>query len=164
MSPSRLLITVALVASVAGTAIAQTVLIVPGRSVGPVQVGMASPRVLRLLGRPAVRAGDALWSYEQPISLRIEFAAGRVKSIATWDRRARTAQGLAVGVPDTMIVRSLGAPEVLPAFPGAWLYYRALGLAVFVQGGFASAFTVLAPAPPGPPPGAPLPGPRPPSP
>lgn len=144
---------------------AQSLLITPARSIGPIRLGMTGSQVQRILGRPASRVGDLLWNYEQPFKLRIEFGNAKVKSVTTWDPRARTADGLGVGAPEAAVVRALGgAPESIPTFPGAWLYNRALGFAVYVQGGLAAAFVVV-PVPTAPTPGVPpTPGPHRPSP
>lgn len=159
---ARTLVTLGLVFVLAATAEAQAVVVVAGRSVGPIRLGMTTSQVQRIAGRPASRVGDALWTYERPINMRVEFQAGRVKSLTTWDPRARTAQGLTIGAPQAAVVMSLGAVETLPAFPGVWLYNRITGLAVYVQGGFTAAFTVVAPVAVAP--GPPAPGPRPPTP
>ncbi|HET7854086.1 MAG TPA: FxLYD domain-containing protein [Candidatus Methylomirabilis sp.] len=121
-------------------------LVLPGKAVGPVILGMAPGEVRGILGEPASRENNRIWGYETPARVRIEFHAGRVHTITTWDPRAETPDGLRVGSPQSAVVRALGGnPETRLTPSGVWVYSPLRGLAVFIEKGVAAAYTVMAP-------------------
>lgn len=120
--------------------------VLPGAAIGPLRIGMTARDVGSLLGRPDSREGDRLWTYEATVRVRVEFQEGRVRTITTWDPRAKTPQGLRVGSSHGDVIQVLGPnPETWVTSTGVWVYRPSLGLAVFMESGVAAAFTVMLP-------------------
>ncbi len=122
-----------------------TWLVVPGQSVGPIKVSMSQEDVLSLIGQPQSRRQN-VWAYEIPAKLRLEFDAGYVRIIVTWDPKARTADGIAIGTSESVVTQKMSIDE-MPAevHDGIWFRNRLLGLSILVQNGKVAAILVESP-------------------
>jgi hypothetical protein len=112
---------------------AQSTLIVPGRSLGPAQIGMPVARLRDALG-PSVAAADGRLTFPR-WGIAATIQDGTVVRLSTASPRFRTASGAGVGTPrdeasrlvgdlNEAIVRSGGESSVLYPFQGIGFVFR----------------------------------------
>ncbi len=131
-----------------GTAADLQWIVLPGRAIGSVRIGMSPGEVGQAVGRPTSRATDHVWTYETPFKGRVEFRGGRVFRIMTWDLRAATGNGLRVGSGRMFALQWLGPnPQTYPMPAGTWIYNLALGLAAYVERDVVRELAVMPPGP-----------------
>jgi hypothetical protein len=90
-------------------AFADSPLIVIGRSVGPIRIGMPRAEVVRLLGKPRQPPSGAPYYIEHGARFSVSYVHGDVAWIRTSSRYYRTRSGVGVGAP-------LKAAAALPGF------------------------------------------------
>ncbi len=101
-------------------------LIVPGRSIGPISIGMDNDEVMRILGPPSKvfimskgRSLQYIWRSGGPLILGVEFGedfAPKVLQVWTKDPRFATKKGIHVGNSTKDVVRILGSPKRMRGF------------------------------------------------
>ncbi len=107
-------VVLALAAGAAGAAAGEAYLIVPGRAVGPIALGMRIAQVFQYLGPPqgpehAGRSGKFFWP-GRGVTVRVG-GDGRVDAVFVESPEYRTAQGIGVGSHRDEVVAVFG-----PAF------------------------------------------------
>jgi hypothetical protein len=115
-------------------------LVIPGRSVGPVALGMTVDKVEAALGSPTKVDQDAssqwyTWRDLPPRSLAVEMQSNIVVLISiAHDPRYRTRDGLGDGDTVDRVQKMLGRPShVRPLTGYAMLEYKSLGVAFVVD-------------------------------
>ena len=115
-------------------------LVVPGRSVGPVALGMTMDNVKALWGSPTKVERDAnsqwyTWRDSPPRSVAVEMQSNMVVMISiAHDPRYRTRDGLGDGDSVDRIQRLLGRPSHVRPLPGfSMLEYKSLGVAFVID-------------------------------
>lgn len=125
-------------------------LIVPGKSIGAIRLGMSPGEVLRILGDPAQSGRDSstrswyLWFRNEgshSYILDVKIIGSSVAAIYTEDPQYSTSDGIRAGASQLRIVSALGNPERhgLLKRPdtdevyGEWYCYDRLGLLVQVS-------------------------------
>src|SRR5579859_2905577 len=152
---------VAFVALTVGSAMAQSVsdefLVTPGKSIGPIQLGMAIPDVVKILGTPkrtitnlksmvlSLPEGSTLFDWPPAVvrpnvTGQTGFAVitgkdGMVFEVQSpFDARYHTAEGLHPDSKVQEVTDKLGAPDRQPSAPGAlFQVYDRLGLAFVIE-------------------------------
>jgi len=107
----RLVLALAIIVALAGpvVALADSPLIVIGRSIGPIRIGMPRADVVRLLGKPRQPPYSAPYYVEHGARFFVSYVHGKVAWIRTWSRYYKTRSGIGVGAP-------LAAVAALPGF------------------------------------------------
>jgi outer membrane protein assembly factor BamE (lipoprotein component of BamABCDE complex) len=115
-------------------------LVVPGRSVGPVALGMTMDNVKAVWGSPTQVDRDAnsqwyTWRDSPPRSVAVEMQSNMVVMISiAHDPRYRTRDGLGDGDSADRILRLLGRPSHVRPLPGfSMLEYKRLGVAFVID-------------------------------
>ena len=115
-------------------------LVVPGRSVGPVTLGMTMDNVKAVWGSPTKVERDAnsqwyTWRDSPPRSVAVEMQSNMVVMISiAHDPRYRTRDGLGDGDSVDRIQRLLGRPSHVRPLPGfSMLEYKSLGVAFVID-------------------------------
>jgi len=88
-------------------------LIVPGKSIGAIKLGMPKELVVKQLGGPERVEPTTLgqeYIYER-LSLTVAFEFDNVTGIRTWDSAMRTAEGLGVGSGWPSVAGAFGNPQ-----------------------------------------------------
>ncbi|MCS7235008.1 MAG: hypothetical protein RMM30_03405 [Armatimonadota bacterium] len=112
-------------------------LIIPGRAVGPVVLGMASRQLFQQLGPPAgaarPQAGARLWWPDRGLAVRLD-REGRVEAVFVESPQFRTAEGLGVGSSVGDVVAAFGpALHAQEDRTTLILAYPALGISFAVR-------------------------------
>ena len=115
-------------------------LVLPGRSVGPVALGMTMDNVKAVWGSPTKVERDAnsqwyTWRDSPPRSVAVEMQSNMVVMISiAHDPRYRTRDGLGDGDSVDRIQRLLGRPSHVRPLPGfSMLEYKSLGVAFVID-------------------------------
>ncbi|MDR5682580.1 MAG: hypothetical protein QN163_00935 [Armatimonadota bacterium] len=134
MSTKPLLVTVLVLAAavVVQAATPTSLLIVPGRSVGPIVLGMRMTQVFQVLGPPEGREpGDQTIKFFWPrrgLTVRVD-RDGRVDAIFVESPAYRTARGVGVGSTRDEVVGAYGpAPQAQEDRTTLILSYTPLGI------------------------------------
>jgi len=133
-----------IVAGAAGPVSAQSpdahFLVVPGRSVGPVALGMSMDNVKAAWGSPTQVDQDAnsqwyTWRESPPRSVAVEMQSNIVVMISiAHDPRYRTRDGLGDGDSADRVQKLLGRPSHVRPLPGFFmLEYKSLGVAFVID-------------------------------
>ena len=129
-------------------------LVVPGRSLGPVAIGMRLEAVERLLGRPSKvdPTGRTQWyEWKSPDnrlrSIAVETLQNTVVLISlAHDPRYRTSQGLGDGTALSQVERVLGRPSSVIRLGGfSIVQYRRIGIGFVTDGSERVTGIVIAP-------------------
>jgi hypothetical protein len=115
-------------AVVAWAAVPAALLIVPGRSVGPIDLGMRMTQVIRVLG-PAEDDEPSRFSWpRRGVTVRVD-RDGRVDAIFVESPKYRTARGIGVGSTRDEVVAAYGpAPQAQEDRTTLILAYTQLGI------------------------------------
>ena len=115
-------------------------LVVPGRSAGPVALGMTMDKVEAVWGSPTKVDRDAntqwyTWRDSPPRSVAVEMQSNIVVMISVaHDPRYRTRDGLGDGDSADHVQKVLGRPSHVRPLPGfSMLEYKSLGVAFVVD-------------------------------
>jgi outer membrane protein assembly factor BamE (lipoprotein component of BamABCDE complex) len=115
-------------------------LVVPGRSAGPVALGMTIDSVKAVWGTPTQVDRDAntqwyTWRDSPPRSVAVEMQSNMVVMISiAHDPRYRTRDGLGDGDSADRVQKLLGRPSHVRPLPGfSMLEYKSLGLAFVID-------------------------------
>lgn len=122
-------------------------LIVPGQSLGGVNLDMNSAQVRKVWGPPSriqqPEASIEAWQYDRHRST-VFIGNGQVYLIQTISPKFATREGMKVGAPLADIVRVYGRPECQNALAGGFIYtYANRGLLVRVVNGVVRALSVV---------------------
>jgi hypothetical protein len=147
----------------AGTAAQTPTVIVPGKSLGPVRLGMSRDDVIRILGQPSPAQADVVVFPDWDVT--VTFRDGAAVRVGTTSSRFRTASGAGVGMRIDDATRLVGdqALDISAANGDMNVLYRMRGIGFVFYRGVAVEVVVVAPgSPPGlafapAPPGAALP-------
>jgi hypothetical protein len=129
-------------------------LIVPGRRIGPISIGMTASDLLRILGEPdqTDHSSTATGYKYTSRGLRVQLhdRDQRVSSIAALDASWMTAQGLRVGDSELKMKSRLGAPSSSRTLYSVGDHQESgffdyPGLLVEIRGGKISGLQVLGP-------------------
>ncbi|GBD29957.1 hypothetical protein HRbin32_01052 [bacterium HR32] len=146
-------VVLAVAASVAGAAVGAAHLIVPGRAVGPIVLGMRMVQVFQYLGPPEGReharaSGKFFWP-ARGVTVRVG-RDGRVDAVFVESPEYRTAQGIGVGSHRDEVVAAFG-----PAFQAQEdrntliLAYPRLGISFAIHKGRGDRVQLVMVYPPG---------------
>ncbi|HEU5170692.1 MAG TPA: serine protease [Gemmatimonadales bacterium] len=119
--------------------------ILPGTSVGPVQLGMTPAQVEASLGVPPSTRLSNGWMEWKNRQLWVYFKDGKAFMIDTEDRTLATPAGIRVGSTDTDLIRAYGAPtcsSVRDLRGEAYLGWYYSGLFIFLKGSPRQAFSI----------------------
>jgi len=142
-------------AALTGAAPSERFLIVPGRSAGPIGIGMPLDAVEHIFGRPSTAdlTGSTHWyqwrvSVNQAASIAVETAQNTVVLISlAHDPRYRTSEGLGDGDTLDDVRRVFGRPSSVMRLSGyAIAQYRTKGIAFVTDGSDRVTGIVIAPA------------------
>lgn len=99
---------------------AASVLIVPGKSIGPIRLGMKTDEVQRLLGAPDSIGPTGVGLYKR-LALNLSSHNGVVTHIFALDDRYSTSEGVKVGITEAATDPKMGAPTTTwgPIFQGS---------------------------------------------
>ncbi len=123
---------------------AANVLIVPGKSIGPISLGMSMSEVENILGKPQ-RVGDNTYTYKldrgwHHVSFRDK---GRVDKISTLSSEYQTRLGVAAGANIDMALREFGDPKVHKLGNGRAFCFVAQGIGMFIEEGNGRIITAI---------------------
>lgn len=142
-------------AALTGAAPSKQFLIVPGRSAGPIDIGMPLDAVELIFGRPSTAdlTGSTHWyQWQVPVNQAASFAVETVQNTVVLislahDPRYRTSEGLGDGDTLDDVRRMFGQPSSVMRLSGyAIAQYRTKGIAFVTDGSDRVTGIVIAPA------------------
>jgi hypothetical protein len=134
-------------------------LVVPGRSAGPVGIGMTLDAVERILGDPSTKdlTGSTQWyQWQAPVGQAASFAVETLQNTVVLislahDPRYRTSEGLGDGNTVDEVQRVFGHPSSVMRLSGyAIVQYRTKGIGFVADGSNRVTGIVIAPPVPSP--------------
>ncbi len=141
-------------------AAAVSTVIVPGKALGPVSLGMSWDDVTRILGQPAPAQGEEVLYPDWDVA--VIYRDGNAVRFTTTNPQFRTASGAGVGIPIDDATRLVGSgmldmsvtngdPVVLyPSSGIGFVFHLGVAVEVFVVAPGPAGNISLVPAPPGP--------------
>ena len=132
----------------AGTAAQAPTVIVPGKSLGPVGLGMSRDDVIRILGQPSPAQADVAAFPDWDVT--VTFRDGVAVRVGTTSSRFRTASGAGVGMRIDDATRLVGdqALDISAANGDMNVLYRMRGIGFVFYRGVAVEVVVVAPGSP----------------
>jgi RNA polymerase sigma factor (sigma-70 family) len=116
----------------------ESMLIVPGQSVGKVKAGMTEDDVIVALGQPESKEGEVL-IYDKSFGFSVvcsrQKIVGSIFCGGGVDFKGHTKEGIGIDSGQDELIKTFGQPTTWAKFPEEQLYYKPLGLTFLLQNG-----------------------------